>query len=44
MRIALVTIIIVLGLGAGAIILQIFLSKMESKWTGLILRKTCDEF
>lgn len=36
MRIA-VNLFILLALGAGGIVLQIFLSKKESKWAGLIL-------
>jgi hypothetical protein len=37
MRIAAVTIVMIVGLGLGSIILQIYLSNMQSKWPGLIL-------
>lgn len=37
MRFAIITILLVLILGVGGIWLQIFLSKKESKWAGLIL-------
>ncbi len=37
MRLAIVAILLVLILGAGGICLQIFLSKKENKWAGLIL-------
>ena len=37
MRFAIVNVLLILVLGVGGIVLQIFLSKKESKWLGLIL-------
>ena len=37
MRLSVITLVVVLGVPAGAIALQIFLSKRQNKWLGLML-------